>query len=88
MLIFGLTLLAGIIGGAVAGGVISWHLYRRRILVPGARGETDALVEQQIDAAARQWAAAQGRPAAAPLMARKLRLVHRLNQRRRRGWSS
>jgi len=39
--------------------------------------------DEQINAAARQWAAAHGRLAAAPLVANKLRLAYRINRRRR-----
>jgi hypothetical protein len=72
-----------------AGGLVSWWVMERTSVPrhqPVAR--LDADLDEQINQAASQWAAAHGQPAAAPLLARKLRLAHLLNQRRsRRRWS-
>jgi hypothetical protein len=81
----GLTLLLGALGGGVVGGFASWWISRRR--VPFAEPHElslDALQEQRIAQAAQQWAAAYDQPAAAPLVADKLRLAYNLNQRRQR----
>lgn len=40
-------------------------------------------VAEQIEEAAQEWATAHGRPGAAELVARKLRLAHRLGRQRR-----
>jgi hypothetical protein len=79
--------LAGTVGGAVAGAVASWRV------VPSRAADNltlDPRLESEIDAASRQWATAHGQPAAAPLIADKLRLAYVLSQRsrhRRRRWS-
>lgn len=77
--------------GSVAGGLAVWLFLRRRSdRMPKAEDFViDAGLDQAIDAGARAWAAAQGVPAAAPLVADKLRLLHALNRRpreRRRRW--
>jgi hypothetical protein len=81
------TFLAGGLGGGVAAVLLSRHSARR-----GAPDSPvlDPELDRQIDTAAAQWAAAHDRPAAAPLIADKLRLAYVLSQRprRRRGrWS-
>jgi hypothetical protein len=74
--------------GITFGGLVGWRLARRNgSPEPSA---LDPVLEQRIDAAAAQWAAAHDRPGAAPLIADKLRLAYVLSQRprRRRGrWS-
>lgn len=84
-----LALLAGTLGGIASGGVAGWWLYRRRIAcAPLDPDAVDPAVDHQINAAADRWAAAHDRPGTAPLIARKLRLAYRLQQRRgrRRRW--
>jgi hypothetical protein len=85
------ALLAGILGGTVTGGLVSWWLLGR---TPARRERADnwsvdPAVAARIDQAASRWAKAHGRPGAAPLVAGKLRLAYALNQRRRsrRRWS-
>ncbi len=85
MLTIFLALLVGTLGGTVAGGFAGWWLCRRRIacMLP----ESDAIdpaVDHQINEAAHHWAAAHDQAGAAPLIARKLRLAYRLQQRRAR----
>lgn len=85
------ALLAGISGGALAGALAGWWTGRRS--APASSLDDlvfDPDLDEQIGDAARGWAMRQGQPAAAPLVARKLRLMVALNQRRlrRRGrWS-
>lgn len=79
LLTFALALLAGIIGGGMA----AWALLRRRASAePPLPEQPDEWVSAEIDQAAAAWATAHGRPEAAPLMADKLRLLHRLGLRR------
>ena len=87
-----IALLAGMVGGTVAGvfaGASTAH--RQHMEPPLDHLSVDPDIEQNIDQAARQWAAEHNRPAAAPLVSNKLRLVYALNQRRtrrhRRRWS-
>jgi hypothetical protein len=87
-----LTLLAGGVGGGAVSGLTIWRNNRRHVHCseleqPGL----DAAHERDIAQAARQWAAAHDQPAAAPLVADKLRLAYTVNQRRqerrsRRRW--
>jgi hypothetical protein len=79
-----LSLSLGLIGGLISGWLVARRnrrRLRRRLPDAGLSPELD----RQIDDAARQWANAQGKPAIAPLLAGKLRLMHRVQQRR--GWS-
>jgi len=83
------ALIAGGVGGVLAGGLMRWCAVRRRAVDSLA---LDPDLDRQIDAAAAQWATVHGRPAAAPLVADKLRLAYVLSQRRtgwgrRRRWS-
>jgi len=75
------ALIAGGTGGVVAGGLMTWRTVRRSSVAPVA---LDPDLDKQIDAAAAQWASAHDRPAAAPLIADKLRLAYVLSQRPRR----
>ncbi len=82
-----LALMAGGVGGGVAGGLASWRVVRRRPADPLA---LDPDLDQQINAAAAQWARVHERPGVAPLVADKLRLAYVLShrpRRRRRRWS-
>ncbi len=80
------------LSGAV-GGLVSWWLMERtntaNVPVHQSVVGFDADLDGQIGEAASQWAAAHRQPAAAPLLARKLRLTYALNERRRnrRRWS-
>lgn len=80
-----LACLAGGFGGGVIAVLLSWRARRSASDSP----PLDSALEQHIDGAATQWAAVHGRPAAAPLIAGKLRLAYDLSQRprRRRWWS-
>jgi hypothetical protein len=87
MLIAGM---AGAAGGAlVVVGLVAWRLLKR--VRGGSAGPAviDTELDDQIQRAAAWWANAHDRPMAAPLIARKLRLIYGLQQRRRkrRGWS-
>ncbi len=85
--------MVGTLGGAVAGAVAGWWTVRRQSAQPIVPHELslDPDLDQRITKAARQWAAQQDQPDAAPLMADKLRLAYVLSRgrkRRRRWWSS
>ncbi len=83
MLTIFLALSAGTLGGTVAGGLASWWLCARHLAcVPSDHEAIDPAVDHQINEAAEQWATARGQPGAAPLVARKLRLLYGLQQRR------
>jgi hypothetical protein len=89
MLTLVLALLIGVVGGAVAGGLVSLRLLQR-VRSASRHEPLDPEVEQQINYAANEWATAHGHPAAAPLVAGKLRLAYVLTRRkkgRRRRWS-
>ncbi|MGH2852710.1 MAG: hypothetical protein ACRDLF_00755 [Solirubrobacteraceae bacterium] len=85
------TVFLALIAGGLGGGVVAALLSRRGVRRNAP--ETSALdpeLERRIGGAAAQWAAAHGQPAAAPLVADKLRLTYVLSrqpQRRRRRWS-
>ena len=87
MLIYLLPILAGALAGGLAGGLLLWWHHRHQPSVsPSSPAEfIDPWVAAQIDQAAATWATQHGRPEAAPLMADKLRLLHRLGIER--GWS-
>jgi hypothetical protein len=93
MLTIVLALFFGTFSGTVVGGLVNWWLsaQTRTEAMPLERLAVDPDLEAQIDQAAGQWATAHDQPAAASLVADKLRLAHALNQRlmRRhgRGWS-
>jgi hypothetical protein len=85
-----IALVVGTLGGALAGAVAGWWAARRQQPQPTTLNDLglDPDLDQQIAEAARQWARRQGQPAAAPLVADKLRLIHAIGQRRhRRRWS-
>jgi hypothetical protein len=82
MLTILLALLAGLISGVVGGGLGSSGVLRRRCSTAAERASVDPDVEREIDEAASQWATTHGQPAAAPLVAGKLRLAYVLSQRR------
>jgi hypothetical protein len=83
-----LTITAGTLAGAFAGGTIAlWFSRPTRPAhpkPPTRSSEIDGAQAQRIDDAARAWAKAHGQPAAAPLVANKLRLDVRLSDRRTR----
>lgn len=90
MLTILIALMVGALGGTLAGTVAGWWAGRRQSAQSVRLDDLDLdpALDQQITEAARQWAAHQGQPAAAPLVADKLRLIHALSQRhRRRRWS-
>jgi hypothetical protein len=84
------TVLVAFLAGGLGGGVATVLLSRLRVQHSSNALVLDPELEQQIAAAAQQWAAAHGQPAAASLVADKLRLAYVLSQRprrRRRRWS-
>jgi len=86
MLAIVLALFLGTFSGTVVGGLVNWWLSAQTHVetVPLERLAVDPDMDAQIDQAAARWAAAQDQPAAASLVADKLRLFHDLNQRRMR----
>jgi hypothetical protein len=88
MLTILIALMVGTLSGTLAGAVSGWWTARRKQAQPTALDDLglDPDLDQQITEAARQWAGREGQPAAAPLVADKLRLIHALSQRRRRRW--
>jgi hypothetical protein len=84
------ALMGSTLCGALAGGVTGWWAGRQRQAQLTMLYDLglDPDLDQQITEAARQWAMHQGQPAAASLLADKLRLVHMVRQRprRRRRW--
>jgi len=93
MLTIVLALFFGTFSGTVVGSLLSRWLSAQthRATEPADPFTIDRDIDAQIDRAAGRWATAHDQPAAASLVADKLRLVHALNQRRAqrrgRGWS-
>lgn len=83
MLTLLIPVIAGTLAGAAAGGLLAWYLLRRRTVQAESSPTTDPWVAAEIDRAAATWASEQGRPEAAPLLADKLHLLHKLSTRRR-----
>lgn len=84
-----LGLAGGAVGGSLVGGTIAWFTRRPRrprAIEGTGTGGIDPVLNEQIDRAAAQWADMYGQPAAAPLIANKLRLGHRVVQGRSRRW--
>jgi hypothetical protein len=87
-----IELLAGTVLGFVLGVVVlsvfRWR-GRRRLLQTPISLSVVPRSDEHIDAVAEAWARANGVPAAAPLVARKLRLFQAVEARRaaRRWWS-
>jgi hypothetical protein len=86
MLMILIAVIVGTLGGTLAGAVAGWWAAHRQQPQPTPLNNLglDPALDQQITEAARQWAVRQGQPAAAPLVADKLRLIHAMSQRRRR----
>jgi hypothetical protein len=85
MWLIALALFCGTFIGTLAGGLAGWWLLvRAGSARPFDRVVGDADLDGRIRRAAADWAAAHGRPEAAPLIADKLRLAHSLSQRRAR----
>jgi hypothetical protein len=85
MLVNLLALLAGIFGGALAGGLVGRRLFRRHSGRVSLDSQIiDPKLDYQINQAARRWAEAHHQPAAARLVAGKLRLAYSLNRQRGR----
>jgi hypothetical protein len=78
-----IPIIAGVLAGAAAGGLLAWYFLRRRAVQPEPSPPPDPWVAAEIDRAAATWASEQGRPEAAPLLADKLHLLHHLSTRRR-----
>ena len=90
MLTIIVALVTGVISGTVTGGVLGLWLARR---VPASGRSLEDLsidpgLDERITAASVSWAAEQGRPEAAGLLAKKARLLYALDERRsrRRRW--
>lgn len=84
--------LFGVAVGFSFGVIMAWRALKRRglrVILPFDRSSTEDNQpdEDVIDQAAAEWAQAHGQPAAAPLIARKLRLFQAATERRPRGWS-
>jgi hypothetical protein len=75
-----------LLGAFVAWRLLWWRKKHHRRLRPFAHRSSSYEPGDYIDQAAERWARAQGRPAAAPLVARKLRLLQSISERRSRGW--
>jgi len=79
-----LIAVAGLVLGLLLGGAATWFLIRMR---RPRTAVTETLVceaDDYIEQVAEAWAAARGQPAAAPLMASKLRTVLTLHERKAR----
>jgi hypothetical protein len=90
MLTIPIAVVLGVLGGALAGAGAGWWTGRRAGAQSMASSDVlDPDLDGKITEAARQWATRKGQPAAAPLIADKLRLIHALSRRRRhrRRWS-
>lgn len=88
-----LHLVSTVIGmslGFLLGAFVVWRLLgqkkHRRHRRPSVRRSSSYEPGDYIDQAAERWARDQGRPEAAPLVARKLRLLQSIANRRSRGW--
>lgn len=80
-----LTIGIATLTGLLAGGTAAWWLVRSGHEAEAQATDTpDEWVSAEIDRAAVNWAMSQGCPEAAPLMADKLHLLHRLGRRQRR----
>jgi hypothetical protein len=79
------AVVAGMLGGALAGACVGW-IGHRHAVPPAILDELslDPDLDAQITDAARGWARQQDQPAAVPLVADKLRLAYVLSQRRAR----
>jgi hypothetical protein len=91
MTIIFIAFIAGVLGGTFAGGLITWRIVRRFSPLYLDRRPQNHDLDHEMSRAASRWAAANGRPEAAGLVADKLRLVYHLNQQRaarlhRRRW--
>jgi hypothetical protein len=91
MLTILIALMVGTLSGTAAGGLAGWLTVR---VLSGDRMVDNVVallrVDGQINDAAAQWAEAHHQPAAASLVADKLRLAYVLShrpRRRRRRWS-
>ena len=85
-----ITVGAGAVSGGVAGGVVAWRARRRyhQPVVPALPPPAAAQPSNDgLDQVATAWAEAHGQPAAAPLVANKLRLAQRLVAQRSGRWS-
>lgn len=84
--------LFGVSVGFSFGAIVVWRALKRRgvrlILPVGRYSGDDQSDDDIINQAAAEWARAHGQPEAAPLVARKLRLLQGIAERRSRGWSS
>ena len=92
MLTIVVALVTGVLSGCVTGGVLALWLAGRP---PASHRSVEDLrvdpdLDERITAASMRWAADQGRPEAAGLVAKKAHLLHVINGRRsRRGrWTS
>lgn len=82
---------AGVVGGGIGAGLVGWRLLRDVRSDDAMEELIDPDLDRRINQAAQQWAVSHGQEAAAPLVARKLRLAYvigRGRQRRRQRRSS
>lgn len=83
-----LPLLVAVIAGGASGGLIAWWLLSRQEQPtkpqPEAEQRPDPFVDAEIDLAAARWAEQRNQPAAAGLMANRLKLLHRIGTQK--GW--
>lgn len=79
-----LTVVGSVGGGAIAGAIVARHRMTRlpnQHYVEVAPARSDGVDDTWIDQAATEWATKSGRPEAKSLIANKLRLGLRLQQR-------
>lgn len=82
-LTLGLLLIAALVVGLLLGGLTAWWWLRRhQQYATPPPAAPDPWTAAAIDQAATNWAMQRGRPEAAPLMAGKLHLLHRLGAER------
>lgn len=78
-----LTVLAPLMGAAAGLLAAYWFVTRHNSADAAAHEPADEFVSAEIDQAAARWAANQGRPEAAGIMADKLHMLYDLARRRR-----
>jgi len=87
LLTYGVLVLVAAITGAVAGGFVAWKFARRESTAELVATEpnADPFIDAEIDQAAVQWAEVNNQPpAAAALMAARLKALHTIGKKK--GW--